>query len=1179
MSPLRCYLICGLFAVYPLLNKTLVFAQNNNKVPNAWVIQSRTLQLSETNFTALPSEYLIFHLDSTILKTELAKAPAEITTQRNQEGILLSLPTPDGKTSVFEIVKYEMMEPELAAQYPHIQTFKGHNVADPAEKIRLDWNELGFHAMVRSRKGVWMINPVKIGEKQEYIVFDRAKWPRNIDPFICDVEDISPSEPEPLNFGTRSLDCQFRSYRLAQATTGEYSNYFGASNSSQSGLVLSAVITSINRINSVYEYDLAIRLILIANTTAVFFYNSATDPYTNDNSSAMLGQNQTTCTNIIGTPNYDIGHVFGTGGGGVANLNSPCNAGNKARGVTGRSNPVGDPFDIDYVAHEMGHQFGGSHTFNNSCGGNRSNSNAYEPGSGSTIMAYAGICDPDVQPNSDAYMHGRSVQQISAFIQGSGNTCATIIPFSNQGPSVNAGVDRNIPQGTPFILTAVASDPNGNTISYCWEQFDNQVDFPMPPSSSSTGGPMFRSLTPDFSPSRYLPNLVDVVNGNNNTWEVLPTVSRTLNFRVTARDIAGIAGCTAQDNMIVNVASTGPFVIFTPNGGENWIQNQSQTVTWDVAGTTASPVSCSTVDIFLSTDGGFSYPIQLASAVPNSGSANVQTSEISTSARIMVRGNGNIFYDISNQDFTIEQAANDFTIEAFPGVLDICEENSIQVTISLAGINGFQGPVNLQVTNAPIGVNTSLTPQNVSLPGQSTLNISGLASLSPGNYFLTVSGSSPGIIRNIDIELIVSPVSGVIGLLQPGNGSTEVSVVPPLSWIPDAEALEYEVQVALNPAFSNIAFAENTPLTVVTPNVALPHTSLIYWRVRGITDCGSGEWSEVFSFTTVPCLIYETTTGLPLVIPAGPATVTSIIDIEDTGLATDINLINLSGTHARVSDLEITLISPMNHRLELFSSICPGSSNFNLSFDDQSSQSVISCPPTGGLIYMPVDPFSDINGIQISGTWTLEIMDLLSGSGGQLNNWALELCPAFLTILPIEWVDFEVKANEKNASALLNWTVLEDAESDRFELERSLGDAYHFVPITSVDSKFEQTPLMTYQYEDRSISKNVDIYYRIKHIDKAGQGNVSTIRQVRLGGNDKWSIYPNPAGQFLRLDKGSSGENDIWEYKILNVAGVEVLRGFSNSQRDISIKSLVPGLYVFVVHGEGETFTHRFIKE
>jgi subtilisin-like proprotein convertase family protein len=1178
MSPLRCYLICGLFTLFSLQNKSLVFAQNNNKVPNAWEIQNKRLRLSETNFTALPSEYLIFHLDSTLLKTDLAKAPSEITTQRNQEGILLSLPSPDGNISVFEIVKYEMMEPELAAQYPHIQTFKGQNIANPAEKIRLDWNELGFHAMIRSRNGVWMINPVRIGEKQEYIVFDRAKWPRNVDPFICGVEDITTSEPEPLTFGSRSLDCQFRSYRLAQATTGEYSNYFGAMSAAESGLVLSAVTTSINRINGVYEDDLTVRLILIANTTAVFFYNPTTDPYTNNNASTMLGQNQTTCTNIIGTANYDIGHVFGTGGGGVANLNSPCSASNKARGVTGRSVPEGDPFDIDYVAHEMGHQFGGSHTFNNSCNNNRSNANAYEPGSGSTIMAYAGICNPNVQPNSDAYMHGRSVQQISAFIQGSGNACATNIPFGNQGPTVNAGIDRVIPQGTPFILTAIASDPNGNPLTYCWEQFDNQVDFPMPPDGFSTGGPLFRSLNPDASPSRYMPNLADVVAGNNNIWEVLPLTARNLNFRVTVRDIAGIAGCTAQDNMVVNVSSSGPFIVNSPNGGEIWTQNQAQTVTWDVAGTSASPVSCSSVDIFLSTDGGFSYPIQLASGVPNSGTANVQTSEISTSARIMVRGNNNIFYDISDQDFTIQLAANDFTIEATPAVLDICEENSMQVIISLAGLNGFQGPVNLQVTNVPVGVNTSLTPQNVSLPGQSTLNISGLTNLSPGNYTLTVSGSSPGIIRTIDIEIIVSPVAGVIGLLQPGNGSTEVSVVPALSWIPDLEAQVYEVQVALNPAFSNIAFAANTPLTTITPDIALPHTSLIYWRVRGITDCGQGEWSEVFSFTTVPCLIYETT-AFPLIIPAGPATVTSIIDIEDTGLATDINLINLIGTHTRVSDLEITLISPMNHRLELFSSICPGSANFNLSFDDQSNQSIINCPPTAGLIYTPVDPFSDINGIQISGTWTLEIKDLVSGSGGQLNNWALELCPAFLTILPIEWVDFKAYTNEKTESAILEWTVLEDAESDRFIVERSIGDAYNFEPISSVSSKFDQTPLMNYQFEDKTISRNKDIYYRIKHIDKAGEANNSAIRQVRLTSTDRWALYPNPAGQFVRVESGIASNDDSWEYQILNAAGVEVMSGFSNSKNDISIKSLVPGLYVFVVQGEEDTFTQRFIKE
>jgi hypothetical protein len=374
----------------------------------------------------------------------------------------------------------------------------------------------------------------------------------------------------------------------------------------------------------------------------------------------MLTQNQTTCDAQIGSGNYDIGHVFSTGGGGIAQLNSPCASGSKAKGVTGSPSPVGDDFDIDYVAHEMGHQFGGHHTFDGtsgSCSGNATASTAYEPGSGSTIMAYAGICPgQDIQPHSDAYFHAISLQEIGVFVTGTGNACCTQTTNTNSAPTASALTSYNIPKSTPFILTGSASDPNGDALTYCWEEWDNYTGSAptSPPTSTATKGPVFRSFYATSNNYRYFPNLNDIVNNVSPTWEVLPSITRTLNFRMSVRDNIPAGGCTTEKNNTVTTNSTsGPFQVTSPNTAVSWPAYSSQTVTWNVASTTAAPVSCANVDILLSTDGGFTYS-PLVSGVANSGSQAVNMPGTqTTTARIMVKGAGNIFFDISNANFTI----------------------------------------------------------------------------------------------------------------------------------------------------------------------------------------------------------------------------------------------------------------------------------------------------------------------------------------------------------------------------------------------------------------------------------------------------------------------------------------------------------------------------------------------
>jgi hypothetical protein len=453
---------------------------------------------------------------------------------------------------------------------------------------------------------------------------------------------------------------QLRTYRIAIAATGEYTTFHGGTVNS----ALSAIATTLNRVNQIYERDLAVRMVLVANNDQIVYTNGATDPYTNSNGIAMLTENQTTLDAVIGSANYDIGHVVSTGGGGIAGLGVVCANSNKARGVTGSPQPVGDAFDIDYVAHEIGHQFDADHTFNGTSGAcvdpNRSPTNAYEPGSGTTIMAYAGICGAEnLQSNSDAMFHAGSIASIVTFTTaGSGNGCAAVSATGNNPPTVNAGQPYTIPRSTPFELTGSGSDPDvGNTLTYAWEQMDLGTASSSPATMVDDGTrPIFRSFLPTGSPTRTFPKLTDLLNNTSTIGESLPTTNRALNFRLTARD--GLGGVDAANVQLQVVSTAGPFAVTAPNGGQNVVG--SATVSWNTANTgSGTAVNCPNVDILLSTDGGNTFPTTLRVATPNDGNEAVTFPQgSSTTARIKVKCSNNVFFDISNANFSFTGAAN-----------------------------------------------------------------------------------------------------------------------------------------------------------------------------------------------------------------------------------------------------------------------------------------------------------------------------------------------------------------------------------------------------------------------------------------------------------------------------------------------------------------------------------------
>jgi Metallo-peptidase family M12/Secretion system C-terminal sorting domain len=618
-----------------------------------------------------PSKYLVFQFNN-LMFANLQKGIG-LENESNMSTILL--PNPKGGLEEFYLYECPMMQTALAIKYPTIKTYTAIHKSNTNITAKLDFTNYGFHAMIMNGNETYFIDPITNQNTGTYICYLKNDYAKPLnDRMHCELDETL--EPNGIEL-QHQLDLQSatsnlqktngtvkREYRLALACTGEYAVAVAGSAPTKAN-VLSKMITSMNRVNGVYEKEFSVHLNLISNTDTLIYLDANTDNFSNNTSASLISENQIKANTIIGTANYDIGHVFSTGGGGLASLGCVCGT-SKARGITGSSNPQGDPYDIDYVCHEIGHQFNGSHTFDaqtGSCSGNRSSSNAFEVGSGSTIMAYAGICDVNnLQNNSDDYFSIRSLNTISTFMNGNGN-CSNNVTLANTAPTFPPILKTYyIPYLTFFEVDALATDAENDPISYCWEEYD-RTSTGITWNTKTTKNPIFRSFNPTANKQRVFPQIENCIT---NTYAIIgqrvPDTNRIVKLKLCVRDMNNGYGSFnySDDSITINtVKTTSLFRVTSQNNGPTYNGYDLATVTWNVAGTNTDPnIATSNVDIYVSVDGGLTYPYGAFGNV-NNGSAVIGIPNVATTrARIKVKGANSIYFDLNDKDFTITNNNN-----------------------------------------------------------------------------------------------------------------------------------------------------------------------------------------------------------------------------------------------------------------------------------------------------------------------------------------------------------------------------------------------------------------------------------------------------------------------------------------------------------------------------------------
>lgn len=981
----------------------------------SWHMAAQQLWVPESQYKTTGKDLLYFKLQKNPQKKDL--------TQKKVLETQLEFPNEYGVLETFRLKETEVLSPELQLKHPWIRTHVGYSTSREDVRIRVSQSKKGYWVWMQTAMGDYFMQPSK-KYPDSHVWYKRDE--ENKKSFKCSTpmrDSKEWNQPNGQQSSKGVLSNRIRTFDIAVATTGEYGAFWAdedPDNGTPEEDVLAEIVRSINRINEVFETDLQVHLRLVTGTEVISL-DPASDPFNGDVS--LNTQIQNYLDTQVGNANYDLGHLldYDAPNGNAGSIGNVCRTGSKGSAFSAHDfrdaynvEYLTDYFDLDFFGHELGHQFGGTHTFGfsfESAGANM------EPGSGSTIMAYAGITGTDdVQNHGDAYFHYKNIHQINTYINTQSCQSDGAV-FTNTAPQIAPLTNVTIPQGTAYKLSATVTDSDSSDqLYYCWEQLDNgrvrREDF----GPTKLTGAMARSRPPVLDSVRYIPEMSAILGGNltqtnptrGSRWETVSTIGRDLNWGLTVRDRfasdTDLQGRVSQAAFEISVhANSGPFVLSSQDSNTQWSGGQLATIRWDVAQTNRAPVNASHIRILLSTDGGQTFPHILEEQTPNDGVAEIvvplgiQTAQ----ARLLIEPVGNLFLAVNQQAFPIER--KDVGLRFNSSTIELCTNASNQIPFELSRMPGQSGNLQLSV----IGQSNALTlnlPQSQFSSGQTTgvLEISNLTSIPSGNYMLRLRAqlagqTSSATVADTSLNLnIRSATLNPPNLQGPEDGRQDLDAYVTLNWNTDANASSYSVELSTDQNFSSLTFSSTTADTQLT-TPQLDSNTTYYWRVKAMNSCGESVFSTVRSFRTqiTSCHSYSTA-NLPRTITdattLGPGVTLAEIFVQDNLSILDLE-IEVDISHTWLEDLALVLIGPNGQRVQLTNRIGENQDNYRRTIFDQESDVAITSgePPYTGR-FRPIGDLSVFYNTDSGGTWILEITDNEPEDVGSLRTAELSIC-------------------------------------------------------------------------------------------------------------------------------------------------------------------------------------------
>lgn len=1174
------------------------------------------ISLRSDNRYVIPDRYKTFSLENEAFKEALFSAPNEDDFKHSKSGVNVFLPDAQGKLQEFVIWSSNIMEDSLAQKYPGIRSYKGYCVSERSTVVRMTWTPTSFHAAIKGAEETVYIDPYFTSGKDFFVVYNTEDHIDEAlkDKILCGTDPANFDHGTGPKWGVRNAASEmkeFRKYRLALACTGEWGAVRGTVEKA-----LSDMVTFIDRANVYFEAEVGLRLILVNSNDKLIQLDGSTDPYENPNQGlSILGQNTGIINQRIGFNNYEIGHVFSIcfDVGGVAGGNICTQA--KGAGVTCH-NGAGISTGIVLVfVHEVGHQMTASHTFNN-CPGQegQATNTGYEPGSGSTIMAYPGACGAsNLGVPRDGYYHVSSLNQILDYTDREGvegYECAQKEDIGNFKPVIKMPYKDGffIPKSTPFFLTADATDENNDPMTYNWEQFDAQGSSPL---GAPTGNaPIFRSLRPGTSKTRFFPSMTRTLNWNfTDVTELMPTYGRDLTFRFIVRDNNPLGGATVWEEMKFKVAPTniGPFQLTYPDKELPLFTGDKLDVTWDVNGTDIAPVNARFVDIFFALNNDLNFNgvnmIPVAKQVPNDGKETIIIPNVvSTRARVVVKASDNIFYTVAKLNSRIDKPTTpSFFMDVVEPVRTLCLPAEPKFDITTVGFAGLTEQITYEAIT-PEGIEAQFVQPNTD-PGSSNqlvLKLDGVKT--SGEYEITLRTFVPGIDtldRVLRLYLTTTDVD-FVNLASPENGVSGLGPTQRYSWMRKQDANTYLLQVATNPAFNtqDIVFQSERTDTFFNSNNFLKTASVYYWRVKSSNDCKDGAWSEIYAFNTEAKTCTTTPSGaLSLNISqSGTPKVSSEIFVAQSGAISDVNVKNIRGQHQRSSDLVFTLVSPKGTKVELWSNRCPVGSGIFVNVDDQSNE-FFQCPISTGRTYRPTSPLSVLNGENMEGIWKMIVEDTKTGDSGRFQNWDLELCSNISLNPPVLTNNKVLEIHPGNTKIITNSLLKsDDADNGPSELSYTLvAMPKHGVLVVNgapleagatLSQKTIDDGLLSYIHAGKNELEDnfsftvtdgkggwISITNFLIDVDSAFP---SSVKNIVLNANVL--VYPNPAKDHIQVKNLS--ELSLNHYIISDMTGKMVKSSACDSETFmIDISEISAGLYTLQLATESGLIVRKIVVQ